>query len=636
MRARVATSTSLLTPETGNSMLRIRFGSLPLLAAGLLALGAVHAGAQQPGRRLPRAATLPAPRRTLAAAATAPGGRCAFRDIDVNRYGKQPFRNPPEIRSQNGRIDTPLVVSYTDPATTSIGGCPVTLRTYGGQLVGPTYRVRPGDVLAPMLDNRLPRESPAEVQEQFRQENGNAFIDMRPYSFNTTNLHTHGLHVSPDSNSDNVLLAIAPQTRLQYNIALPRDHTRGTYWYHAHTHGSTAIQVGSGMEGALIVDDDPATIPAALRAANEREKVMVIQTILYDTAGRADNIASFFPDNSTTAQLCKEGNPNCTWENSRRHVTINGQIVPVIHMQPGEVQRWRLIDAAFREAISLRLEGHSLHEIALDGIYTGRIDTWGPAQHVVLQPGYRSDVLVQASRRPGVYQLFDDTSTAGPPTARAAGVAGALRGVPERRNVIALVEVSGPPLAMQLPTQQQMAALNPFPGVDLRKQAIGVQATEFKLGSSAQPTVDPRNYFQVNYAAFDDSRIRYAVLDSTDVWSLTTVGDPSVVPDSLAIPPLPHIFHIHINPFQVVRTDPAGRPQLVWKDTQLVSPGDTINVYTHYTDFTGTFVLHCHILDHEDLGMMQAVKVVKELPLPHPRPNGEPDAGHGAMSHGSN
>lgn len=545
-----------------------------------------------------------------AAPRPAPGGPCAYAPIDANRYGNQPFRNPPEIRSASGRLDTRLRVQYTDPATTSLGGCPLTLRSYNGALVGPTLRVKPGDVMAPVLDNRLPREDRALVDSQYEQEASVAFLDMMPYSYNTTNLHTHGLHVSPSGNSDNVLLAISPQTDFAYDIRLPRDHTRGSYWYHAHTHGSTAIQVGSAMAGALVVEDDPDSIPPALRAANAGEKVMVIQTMLYDTAGRAENITAFFPDPSSGRNpACDSGGSGCTWEGSDRRVTINGQIVPVLRMRPGEVQRWRLVDGSFRETIGFRVTGHALHEIATDGLYTGRIDTWRDGQDLVLFPGYRSDVLIQAGL-PGRYEVLDDTAASAP----------TLRGVREEPNVIALLIVDGPMMDMRLPTQAEMAPLAPFAGVDLSTRAVRTQEAVFKLGASDAPG-DGRNSFQINYEAFDESRVRYLQLDSVDLWSLTTVGDPAAVNQQNAVPPLPHVFHIHINPFQVRRTGPDGRPQWVWKDTQIVPAGDTVTLYTQYLDFTGTFVIHCHILDHEDLGMMEAVEVVREMPRPHPRPD---------------
>ncbi|HEU0013620.1 MAG TPA: multicopper oxidase domain-containing protein, partial [Longimicrobium sp.] len=155
------------------------------------------------------------------------------------------------------------------------------------------------------------------------------------------------------------------------------------------------------------------------------------------------------------------------------------------------------------------------------------------------------------------------------------------------------------------------------------------QEAVFKLGASVQPN-DGRNSFQINYEAFDDDRVRYLALDSVDMWSLTTVGDPAGVPSANAVPPLPHVFHIHINPFQVQRDGPDGQTQWVWKDTQIVPPGDTVTLYTQYTDFTGKFVIHCHILDHEDLGMMEVVEVVRHMPRPHP-PAGTVGAGH---SHG--
>jgi FtsP/CotA-like multicopper oxidase with cupredoxin domain len=84
---------------------------------------------------------------------------CEYKDIDVARFGQKPFQNPPEIVSNNGVLKTNLIVQYTNPDTTTIGGCPVHLRTYNGQLVGPTLRVRPGDVLDIDLDNQLPTEA---------------------------------------------------------------------------------------------------------------------------------------------------------------------------------------------------------------------------------------------------------------------------------------------------------------------------------------------------------------------------------------------------------------------------------------------------------------------------------------------
>jgi len=521
---------------------------------------------------------------------------CTYEPINIKKYGNQPFQNPPDIRAQNGRLDTTFNVQFTDPKTTSIAGCPVKLRTYNGQLVGSTLRVKQGDVINLALKNKLPKESPNEIQSQFDQENKNAYLDTIPASFNTTNMHYHGLHVSPTGNSDNVLLDIPPQNELLYEVKLPQNHPIGSYWYHAHAHGSTSIQVGSGMAGALIIEDDPKATPKALLAANANEKVFVLQTILYDQKGELNNITSLFPGPSNpTPKDCNTAANKDTWQCSRRHITINGQIVPIITMKRGEVQRWRLIDSAFRESIAFAVEGHDLHEIALDGNYLGRIDTWKAGTPIDLQPGYRSDVLIKASMKSGNYRIIDLPTSSQK----------SLRQVDEPENLLAILKVIDEIDDMVLPTSAEMAPLAPFGNTDLSKQAQGVQEVVFKLGNDMQ---GKKNYFQANYRAFNPNHVRQLELNAIDMWSLTTVGDPVGVPNP--IPPLPHVFHIHVNPFQWKRIGPDGSPQLVWKDTLLVQGPAVTNVYTQYQDYIGKFVMHCHILDHEDLGMMEVEEVV--------------------------
>lgn len=539
---------------------------------------------------------------TQSACAEQPG--CEYKDIDPAVYGNQPFKNPPLLSSQNGSLKTTLNVQYTDPKTTSLGGCPLTLRTYNGQLVGPTLRVKPGDVFNITLDNKLPLETPNEVQAQFEQEAKNAWLGTVPHSFNTTNMHYHGLHVSPTGNSDNVLLAIPPQDQFLYEVKVPATHPIGSYWYHAHAHGSTAIQVGSGMAGAIIIEDDPHKTPKSLLEATANEKIFVIQTTLYNTEGRLDDITKLFPGpGKPTPAGCdqKSGNEG-TWPCSKRRITVNGQIVPIITMRPGEVQRWRLIDSAFRESIAFAVEGHPLYEIGLDGNYLGRVDVWPANTPLDLQPGYRSDVLIQALKS-DVGKRFRILDT---PTPKEKS----LRGFAEPENVLAILEVKGDPMDMALPTSAEMAPLAPFGNTDLRKTALGVQEVIFKLGDDMQ---GEKNYFQVNYQAFNPTHVRRLALNATDMWALTTVGDPTGVPNGIpSSNPPPHIFHIHVNPFQWVRKGPDGKPELVWKDTLFVQGPAITNIYTTYTDYIGQFVIHCHILDHEDLGMMEVVEVVDE------------------------
>src|SRR5262249_33726862 len=144
------------------------------------------------------------------------------------------------IRSADGVLRATLVVRYGDNV---IRGSRVHLRSYNGRLVGPTLRAKPGDVLRIRVENRLPRIAEPPVH------NVNV-----PHGLNSTNIHTHGLHVSPEGNSDNVYLDIKPGQTQEYEIKIPKDHVAGTFWYHPHRHGSVALQVSSAMSGALIIE----------------------------------------------------------------------------------------------------------------------------------------------------------------------------------------------------------------------------------------------------------------------------------------------------------------------------------------------------------------------------------------------
>jgi FtsP/CotA-like multicopper oxidase with cupredoxin domain len=634
------------------------FFSIPVRGQGAAAVQHTPALHKNPTAEVPKDAP---ESHELQALRVDTGGPCDYQVLDLNNpsIAGQPFHNPPSLSSKNGALDTQLEVKYTDPGAMKIGGCGVKLRSFNGGLVGPTLRLKPGDVLRLLLVNNLPGESAQELKAEFDDENNLAHIIATPHSFNTTNLHYHGLHVSPSSKivdgevvaSDDVLIAVAPGTKQGYEVVLPKDHPTGTFWYHPHAHGSTAIQVGSGMAGALIVDDDASVVPKSVQAASrpEHEKIMVFQSILYDRSGEVKNIEGFFPAPTIpTPANCKEQQAEGTWECSHRMTTINGQIIPVITMRPGEVQRWRMIDAGFRESLALQLDDHALHEIALDGIYTGRIDDWTPdTRPLDLEPGYRSDVLVQAKpcteivqshaeqlrlllksiqATPVISNVAPNSRAIGPEKCvyglwnRATAPSQSLRGGQQRENLLAIVEVTGDPVRdMSLPTEAEMATLRasvPLPLDDLSKASPGpsaVQQVVFKLGQDPQGA---KNYFQVNYQSFDPSNERKLLLNATEQWSITTVGDPANIS---GIPSLPHVFHIHVNPFQYTRRDPQNKPELVWKDTLLIPAGNgtnSINVYTTYKDFTGRFVMHCHILDHEDLGMMEVDHVVQDLATP--------------------
>ena len=523
--------------------------------------------------------------------------------IDLAKYGGQGFANPDELVSQNGLLETTLSINYTSQSATSIAGCPVHLRVYNNKLIGPTLRAKPGDTLRITLDNMLPLNPITTTHD----------LDT-PHDFNTTNLHTHGLHVSPVGNSDNVLLEIQPQTTFEFEIKIPPDHPPGTYWYHPHNHGSTALQVSSGMEGALIVEGGLDDVPSIKVAA---EQIMVFQQIPYDQNGEIEGYTStqFGP---------------CSWEGLNREHTINGQLYPTLTMRPGEVQRWRMIHAGVRESILpmlygpntgadttvitdiLKLPQNDLYEIALDGIALGQIDRWpvpDPTQAapnnmrgVELEPGYRSDVLVKAGAA-GTYYLVDKDQ----PDALT------CPDTPEQPNLLAKIVVSGAANDMALPADRDVADLVPLPALIALgsddpadpKPTPTAYANQFNPGFQAVSfSVTVHNStlaFLASERPFSFDHQRTIQLGNFDEWILETK------PDSLYYA---HPFHIHVNPFKTWRAGTDGKAEMIWKDTMLVPQGPPLHVYTHYTDYIGTYVYHCHILDHEDQGMMEIVNIV--------------------------
>jgi FtsP/CotA-like multicopper oxidase with cupredoxin domain len=349
----------------------------------------------------------------------------------------------------------------------------------------------------------------------------------------------------------------------------------------------------------LIVEGNLDQLP---EIAPAEEKIFVFQQISYGEDGRIRDYGRFGPGG---------------WQKTGRQITINGQLAPKITMRPGEVQHWRFIHAGIRETIDAQLQkgkgalnGNEtiqpvsqenlikLHEIAVDGIPLGHLDSWDAVE---LQPGYRSDVLVKIDQ-PGDYQLVDLPSKG-------------LTGPEPMGHLLATVEVKGSPVNMSLPSNAELAAVKAAEvPVDITDQEVtGKQNVVFNL--FCQPSTDCSGavnavVFDVNDTPFNDpkQRTRILVLGKTEEWTLAVGKTPSSVPG--------HPFHIHINPFQHTRLSPDGKNETIWRDTLLVVQGKPEKVRTRYSDFDGQFVLHCHILDHEDGGMMELLNVVKAGQLP--------------------
>lgn len=524
----------------------------------------------------------------------------------------QPFRNPREQEAEDGELQTELDIKFATNRlfNTSVEtNIEVYHRSYNSELVGRTWRFKPGDKVVVDIINNLADSICKSDPLKPAPHHGHDINRINPARFNTTNLHVHGLHVSPEDSSDNVFVEIEPGCNFQNSYDVPADHAPGTFWYHGHVHGSTAIQVSSGMAGAIIIEGGLDTIP---EISAMDEKIFVLQQMPFMKQADSDLYDIPFDESD-------DGNfgPGLWDEFARERgwrTMINGQTIPIIQMAPGEVQRWRFIHAGVRETINLELfdqdeSGDQLirqqmFAIAEDGI------AYGYSRQMVemeLQPGYRADLLFKAPFRTNdTLYLMDSKSDE----------LGNLTSTPSDEDskllaMIVLKEKSGE-YAKDLPKDDQLKGLAPYPSLVDRNPTVEQETMQFNIDISGKEPI-----FQIDGRSFDPKNVRYLTLNQIQDWELTS---------ALAH----HPFHIHINHFQLMKKYynpcPDGgnnckgcerdttrwvESQIlpIWKDTYFVRQFEKTIMRTVYKDFTGKFVIHCHILDHEDQGMMQVVEI---------------------------
>jgi L-ascorbate oxidase len=578
-----------------------------------------------------------------------------------------------------------------DPATGAYDQ--VNLRSYESRrtnpdtpFVAPTIEAAPGDKLEVSLTNALPAEPECNIPPKPHNT---------PHCFNTTNLHTHGLWVSPSDHSDNVLLSMKPGDHIDFTFDIPPDHPAGTFWYHPHNHGSTALQVGSGMSGALIIRGNrapttsaPGDIDTLLAPIKPKERVLVMQQIQYacwdgnKIKTNADGTWKCDPtDVGEIRNYDQRGfdveHGSERWTLSGRYTSINGEVLPTFSgAKAGQIERWRMIHAGLANTISVSFRpmksgapapgrlsamqeaswvtqncvGDVVHQFAYatDGLTRSHLIDRGDGKPTVLQPGYREDVLV-IFPKPGRYCVIDEAAPAGEsittkaesrqllgtvavePGKDVADQKGALLDAlvtsadrlgkdgkypPEIAERVMADLKDGMKLTAFVP-HQDLRAVTP---VGEQQLAFTIQSGKFMVGTSLRDRSKDKPY---DPAVMD----RTLKLGSVDEWTMKS---------RIAS----HPFHIHVNPFQIVKIldadghdvsetgEPAsGDMQYAdlkgeWKDSIFVKQDYTVVMRTKYQKFTGKFVLHCHILDHEDQGMMENVEITEDG-KPSPPEKGE-------------
>jgi FtsP/CotA-like multicopper oxidase with cupredoxin domain len=543
----------------------------------------------------------------------------------------------------------PLNWTYTCPGEPKKSGLqPV----YNGAVPGPTMYVDPGTKINITLNNKLDGMPP------FSGDNCPAAHHLnppKPACFQHTNLHTHGLQVSPcslDSNgnkhcgpyaingtnpplkcsSDDVLVDIFPGQSNKYCIVLPDMHAPGTNWYHSHLHGASAYQVSGGMAGALVIRE-----PAASEIVREDlDKVFVLQEVLLNSTP-----LPAFPPVYGGVPAGGGGEPGT-------QVFVNGLCRPTLKMYAGQTMRWRFINTMGtpRGMMKLRLvksatcsktypvgrlQYQLMHLIAMDGISFYGVNPQ-PVRFHLMGPGSRADFLINI-KEPGTYTLLKDAfplqSVLNPTSPVVTNASN------NSKQVLAYIQVLPSRYNEEIPKiipGEKPAYLNPIWNVDK------VRAQPIKFQNPAAAT------FKIDNDFYDANAPIQVNLNTAEEWTLQNIA--AGVPQSNT-----HPFHVHINPFQVnniafdfeVADADLTVPRLNWRDpctwpfwdtiplpgvanpTNNTPPGQ-LKIRSRFLIYDGEYVTHCHILVHEDVGMMINVKLNGSGVGPNKEVNDYPDA----------
>ncbi|MCC9306203.1 multicopper oxidase family protein [Kitasatospora sp. RB6PN24] len=437
-----------------------------------------------------------------------------------------------------------------------VGGKKVSGDSYSGTFTAPTIRAQPGSTVTIKLVNHLPV---------------------------ATNLHFHGLHVSPTGQSDDPFLCVAPGATTTYKLAIPADHPQGTFWYHSHAMGTSCTSPGSydmsgmtdpmpgdvedqifaGLSGALIVGDDRTLLPRDLR--NITTHTLVLKDAQIDATGHIpqNTGGNSIDSNAPTVRL------------------VNSQLRPVLTMKPNETQLWRLVNAGADIFYQLQLDGYSFTVIGEDGTPVAQTTT---PSILLLPPGKRYDVLVTANCTPGTTTLRTTAYSNGP------------QGDQYPDTALATLKVAGSP-AKRLPT---VTGPMPTAPADLATEPIA-QQRNLQLSENSDGTVFYINgkQFSAGSSIFDTP----AKLGTVEQWTITnTAGED-------------HPFHLHTTAFQVVSVNGDPKRYTHRQDTVVVPhetngvPGRVV-IRIAFADYPGPWMFHCHIAAHEDNGMMSFINVV--------------------------
>jgi FtsP/CotA-like multicopper oxidase with cupredoxin domain len=456
--------------------------------------------------------------------AAAAASNAALWPVAARAATAETLLQPSEIHSNNRVLDTIITAA---PGRVQLGDHAFPGSLYNGAYMPPVLRARAGDTMRITFKNDLPSDP--------------------------SNLHYHGLSVSPQGRSDNVFVHVHPGQEFKYEVSIPANGRQrpGLFWYHPHAHGVVAKQMLGGMSGGLVIEGSEQLFP----------------------------ILQGLPERFFLIKHAELGDDN-------QIISINGQLDPLVQIRPGEMQFWRIANIGATLFIKLGIAGMPLYVLATDGHHLSRPRR---VTELFLGPGQRIDA-VAIGPPPGEYAMgtiaFQNEAWRKPDPAR---------------QLATIVSAGSAPAPAHAETEVLRQRIEGERWIsEVRSASIARRRT---LEYSKTPD---RHVFMINGRVMDEDRVDQTVkLGDTEEWTIVNTDQQY------------HSFHIHQTAFLVTEVNGVSPDEDSLRDTFSVPPATdagpgVLKVVIPFTDpvIVGRFVHHCHAVDHEDKGMMGVVEVV--------------------------
>ena len=641
-----------------------------------------------------------------------------------------PFREPVRLSSQDGVLEVRLSAhqgtvnldTVKEPVTNFlvfgfdlIKGTSSDGTTKGDNLYpAPTLHVDPGERMIVHFDNDLQGLKIQDFYDPaFTPKDGEVPIYPPTLTEAPLNLHTHGLHVSPSGNADNVLLSIPAGMGNVYTYDVPKNMPNGLYWYHSHRHTMTTQETYAGLAGLLEIGRPDGNLPLVTQNHIPVRDMAIQYNYVFDRNGKGHQLnnyswpqfvstlkppegsqladgtyqpslapvnmsetamgsqyltnwwagplsphnnrgqTQFIPSNlmsfdSPTKKIVE----NPTLPENQRDVqfTVNGQFQPELKIRPGQTEIWVLANISDIAYMTVRLTETATGNhpkfaiVGQDGNpYTqvGR-PVFGDGTMLSIPPASRYAIAVTMPKEgdlvldipadphakpivnPGV--LYTNNGTKNTPAIlgtltvdpKYISVADGFFVFPTQTLIHATPDTSGQGQTTAFEPGQNLDAYTSFVDTSVMTPAVKRAMTIIDtIGGDKASHNDPKAViYMFQPAGFPNVSLIQPRLNSVEEWQITNFNNDA------------HPIHIHVNDFQVMAIDDPNHgktgvepwgvdnvnvPAPIFNDMHVVSTPATLTIRQEFLEYDGTYVIHCHRLNHEDNGLMALINVIPEV-----------------------